>query len=112
MISNRWQSRSSKLTTYIELYRKILDLQGEAMELVEENSGLKKEIESVKEKLQLKESLKFERNAYWTDGAGGKDGPFCSKCWDVEKLLVRMLSTSDPGYVECPKCKVPLVGGA
>ncbi len=92
----------------IELHEKIMDLRGEVMELLEENIELKREIESLKEKFQTKESLKFERNAYWIDGVGGKDGPFCSKCWDIEKLLVRMLRMPNRRYVECPKCKVPV----
>ncbi len=96
----------------MELHEKIMDLRGEVMELVEENRELKKEVESLKEKLQVKESLKFENNVYWKEIPGGREGPFCSKCWDADKLLVHMLITSDPRYAECPKCQAPVQVGA
>lgn len=93
----------------VELYRKILDLQGEVMGLVQENSELKKEISSLKESLRVTESLKFERNVYWNEKPDGtKEGPFCSKCWDKEKLLVRMTTMSNPQYHRCPACNVPI----
>lgn len=93
----------------VELYKRILDLQGEVMELVQENSELKKEITSLKESLRVTELLKFERNAYWNEKpVGTKEGPFCSKCWDRDKLLVRMTTMSNPQYHRCPACNVPI----
>lgn len=93
----------------VELYRKILDLQGEVMGLVQENSELRKEISSLKESLRVTESLKFERNVYWNEKTDGtKEGPFCSKCWDKEKLLVRMTTMGSPQYHRCPACNVPI----
>ncbi len=91
----------------MDLYKKVLDLQGNIIGLVEENNRLRNEVESLKVKLQIKESLKFERNSYWSKKSDGtQDGPFCSKCWDTEKLLVRMLPIANPAYCDCPNCKV------
>lgn len=93
----------------VELYRKILDLQGEVMGLVQENSELRKEMAALKEHLRVTESLKFERNVYWNEKPDGtKEGPFCSKCWDKEKLLVRMTTMGNPQYHRCPACNVAI----
>ncbi len=92
----------------IDLYRKILDLQAEVMNLLEENGNLKTEVASLKDKLRIKESLVFQQDAYWQKASdGNKYGPFCTKCWDTEQILVRMLD--DPlsrlPCNKCPNCK-------
>lgn len=44
----------------IELYRKILDLQAEAMQLLEEKAAVEKENRELREKLTIQGELKFE----------------------------------------------------
>src|SRR5262245_26972185 len=94
----------------VELYRQILDLQAEIMNLVEDNRKLKSEINSLQDSLRTKESLEFERNAYWKKNQEGarSDGPFCSKCWDRENKTVRMLVMANPQYHQCPSCQLPV----
>lgn len=90
----------------IELYQKILGLQADIMGLIEENNLLKNENNSLKEKLRVKGSLKFEQNRYWIENSDGtKDGPFCSKCWDVDNKLVRLTFYGHSEYLECANCK-------
>lgn len=90
----------------IELYRKILDLQYEAMELVQQNNDLKIQITELKDKLSTQENLTFRNNKYWKIlEADKQDGPFCSKCWDVERKLVRHQNHND-GYLTCPNCQM------
>ncbi|MEO0131295.1 MAG: hypothetical protein ABIK76_06355, partial [candidate division WOR-3 bacterium] len=36
---------------------------------------------------------------------GEKDGPFCTRCWDKNKDLIRMHPCGNPAYSECPECK-------
>jgi regulator of replication initiation timing len=93
----------------IELYKQILDLKDQIFDLVEENRNMRDEVRSLQEKLRTKESLKFHFNAYWKENQDGtRDGPFCSKCWDKEEKLVRMVSCPNPQYHECSSCKQPL----
>jgi regulator of replication initiation timing len=93
----------------IELYKKILDLQAEAMKLVGENTELKNEIRSLKEKLSLKETLKFRYNVYWRVKDDSKEeGPFCSKCWDTEEKLVHMIIKDDDSWARCPACRLAI----
>ncbi|MCP2604536.1 hypothetical protein NLC29_00065 [Candidatus Aminicenantes bacterium AH-873-B07] len=91
----------------ISLYQKILNLQADIMELLEQNNKLKEENKDLKEKLKIKDSLKFENDVYWTVDKQGKikDGPFCSRCWDVKNLLVHLLFCPNPLYSKCPECQ-------
>ncbi len=86
----------------IELYRQIVDLQGEVVGLVEENGRLKHEVANLKEKLTVKGKLVVKDDCYWLpDDSGNLDGPFCTTCWDTEKQLVRMLHMGQPAVVSC-----------
>jgi regulator of replication initiation timing len=88
----------------IELYRKILDLQTDAMELVEQNYELKNEVRELKNKLSFRGNLIHRNNKYWKlNDQGDEDGPFCTTCWDVKELLVR-LHILNNGYVTCHNC--------
>ena len=93
----------------IELYQKILDVQAEALEVVEENNKLREENGKLKEKLEIKKKLKYKDNAYWIESTdkkeGEKDEPFCSRCWDVDKNLVRLHPCGNPAFYNCPNCK-------
>ncbi len=73
----------------IELYKQILDLQSEAIKLVEENISLKNQNRALQEQLKVKDSLTFENNGYWIQKENTKEGPFCTHCWDKNKELVR-----------------------
>lgn len=108
----------------IDLYRQILNLQADVMEIMEENSRLKGENIELREKLRLKNELKFEHEAYWLEKPDkSKDGPFCSKCWDSNQKLIRMLRVDvPPGYennpyvhnlYKCPECSISIkrIGG-
>ena len=79
----------------IELYRQILDLQSEALKLVEENGVLKSRIRELEEKFVIKQQLLHRENAYWISVEDGtprdvRDGPFCVHCWDKDQKLVRL----------------------
>lgn len=88
----------------IEQYRQILDAQKELLEMQKRISDLETESKDLKEKLETKESLVFENNAYWIDKDGKRDGPFCSCCWDDNKKTIRMQPCGNPAFCSCPKC--------
>lgn len=92
----------------IDLYRQILNLQADVMDLLQEKNNLKIEVASLKEKLRIRESLVFKNDSYWQEKPEGlRDGPFCSNCWDTNQILVRMIDDAHallPCY-KCPSCK-------
>lgn len=89
----------------IELYRKVLNVQQEALEAVEENDKLRKENTELKEKFKNRENLIYKNEAYWMVVNDVKDGPFCSRCWDKEQDLIRLHPMGNPSHYDCPNCK-------
>ncbi len=61
-----------------------------------ENSQLKQNNKDLESKLEIREDLKFDDNAYWRSSG---DGPFCVPCWDGKKELMRL--TGNEGYLSC-----------
>jgi len=92
----------------IELYRKILDLQAEAIELTEQLKQKDEIIGQLREALELKGNFICKDSAYYIADETEKitDGPFCTKCFDVDKLKCRLVATDKEPMVICPNCNV------
>ena len=89
----------------IEQYKQILEVQKELIDMQKKITDLEKENIILKNKLEIKDNLIFENNAYWIKKDDGlKDGPFCSRCWDVEKNTVRMAPDLNKAFHCCPEC--------
>jgi hypothetical protein len=84
----------------IEQYRQILDAMEKLLELQNKLTELGKECKLLKEKLKIKDDLTVSNNGYWLKS--NKDGPFCTRCWDKNKDLIR-LKNENP-YYKCPEC--------
>ncbi len=87
----------------IDLYRKIVDLQGEIVELTSQNHSLLEKIRDLEQALKTKAQLSFEKNVYWLIETKGKDGPYCQRCYDVTGKLVRLQPWDD--LWACFECK-------
>jgi len=99
----------------IDLYRQILDLQSEAIALTEELKQKDDTITKLEQALRLKGKIVCENSAYYIiDNDGNKvDGPFCTKCFDVDHTTCRLIISGNPRaegrdweWIQCPKCKV------
>lgn len=86
----------------IELYRQILDLQQEAMELVEANYRLRNELRELSDIKEIQSELVFKDNVYQLN-SDGEIGFYCTTCWDVNNKLVRLHENSYE-MVYCPIC--------
>ncbi len=101
----------------IDLIEKVLDLQTELSEIVEQLGEKEKTIEKLTEALELKGNLQREYSAYWLKDDQGNiiDGPFCTNCFDTEHTPRRLVQGGKQNgqgghsweWVRCPKCKVP-----
>lgn len=90
----------------IEQYQQILNLQQQLLDIQKKINDLKVENKELKDKLKLQNNLTYENNAYWIKKEDKKEGPFCSRCWDVKKNTVRMKqSTGNLAFHFCPECK-------
>ncbi|TKJ38594.1 MAG: hypothetical protein CEE38_02505 [Planctomycetes bacterium B3_Pla] len=91
----------------VELYRKILDLHSEAMELTEQLKKKDEMITQLRNALELKGKLVCKDSAYYLEDEKGRtDGPFCTKCFDVDKVKCRLVADNREPQVICPNCKV------
>jgi hypothetical protein len=91
----------------IELYEKILNLQGQALELVEENGKLRSENRELSEKLHKKDHVISERNVYWVVEGDQRKGPFCPICYgkDDKLIPITLLEKDDSrGWAKCHVC--------
>ncbi len=90
----------------IDLYRKVLDLQKEALDLVAENQALRQKVRELETAQKTAEGLIFDDNelAYFQKlPEGQREGPFCALCRDRDRKLVRK-SQQLAHKTECPFC--------
>ena len=89
----------------IEQYRQILEVQSQLLQMQNDLGKISRENYELKEKLRTKENIVFQNNVYWTKGTTGEmDGPFCSRCWDKNRDLLRAQPISETWF-QCPECK-------
>ena len=87
----------------IEVQKKMIELQADAMELLEEHRSLKDENAELRRQLKTRESLRFRNNFYWSAGDdGNEEGPFCSACSDDRGKLVHLHEFES--NFGCPSC--------
>jgi hypothetical protein len=87
----------------IDLVKKMLDIQKQSMDLLEENRKLKENVKELEGKLKFKGKLIHRNNAYWFEEAG-RQVPICTGCWDANSHQIR-LKDFENGFAECPICK-------
>ena len=92
-------------TDNIELINKIIALQTDAMGVMEENRTLKDKARALEDALELKGKMQFDKDAYWMgEGRTEKEGPYCSRCFDMDRKPVRMLQRYND-YFACTQCE-------
>lgn len=93
----------------VEAQEKIMELREGALELQEENFALKSKIKELEIKLDIEQHMEYQANVYWRwieDEAGDytvKDGPFCQRCYDADKKLIRLYDLKNGQWV-CKHC--------
>ncbi|QYJ78261.1 hypothetical protein [Shewanella acanthi] len=73
----------------IELYRKIVELEGEIIDLSRTNHALQIEVDELKKKVLLNKSLSFNAPFYYSEGDAT---PYCPKCWESEGKAVHLVN--------------------
>lgn len=87
----------------IEQYQQILETQEKLLEMQKKIIDLENENQKLKEQLDIKDNLIYKEELYWLKNGSYEDGPFCSRCWDVNKKLVRAKGRRNNGFI-CPEC--------
>jgi hypothetical protein len=89
----------------IELYRKIVELEGEIIELTRQNRSQQEEIEELKKILNKKQDMIFKKPFYYIEN---DHQPYCPKCWEVNALAVHLtgpVNVMAGARYDCPNCK-------
>lgn len=84
-----------------EEYQKIIELQQQLMDMQKNISDLENENKELKENFKIKENLTYRNNTYYHL----TEGPYCTKCRDVDKILVRLKTEPSRHIWICPECK-------
>lgn len=89
----------------IELYRKIVELEGEIIELTRKNRILEEEIEQLHKERELSKALIFKKPFYYMNG---DEIPYCPNCWEIKKIVTHLdgpvhSETGQERY-ECHNC--------
>lgn len=83
--------RSEVMGDFIELQLAMMELLQRQQELVDVNMTLRDQVRSLKEELDVRQSLEVHFNAYWRRlDANTLDGPFSLQTWDEKGILLRM----------------------
>lgn len=93
----------------IELYRLLIDVQKESLDLLEENRQLKLKIAELEDNKGIDESLIYNNNSYFLKDDTRYIEPYCTRCWDADRKLIRLHIEEWPDRSnlsgECPSCK-------
>ena len=92
----------------IPLLQQLLDMQREMQDMQQQNFELKKRIAELEEEESHKVKYNELRSAvYEVTDEGDEIGPYCTRCWEVDKKLVSVhrADTCTQEYFYCSHCK-------
>lgn len=86
----------------IELYRKIVELEAEIIDLQRAKNDLDLKVTGLQAALQQKKSMSFKHPFYFAEG---DPIPFCAKCWEAEHNAIHLVGPDQHGDRYCRNCK-------
>jgi regulator of replication initiation timing len=89
----------------IELYGRVLSLNKDIMDLVEENRQLRAENGDLKKTLELRKLMTFKEPFYYQEG---DETPFCPSCWELKNSAIHLVfqfNREDAVRWDCKVCK-------
>lgn len=94
----------------IELYRKIVELEGEIVELTREKRELEDALATYKRNSKVIDDLKFDA-PFYTDATG--NDLYCARCIEADQRAIHLAKTPDLKMRRrvwlCPQCKIEYV---
>lgn len=73
----------------------LMDLQSSYIQVCDENSTLRSQVQEFEDILYLSKNLIFDGNYYWLITGNFKQGPFCQSCYNSHGLLIRLNDIDD-----------------
>lgn len=89
-----------------ELYTSLSEARMELAGVSELLIAKDEEIRGLQAQQNLEKEVFLKLGAYWRrKDSGEEDGPFCTRCWDLNKHLLRLRTTNYKKGAFCPECK-------
>ena len=88
----------------IDLYRRIVKLEGEVIDLTRDKRRADEKIEELERNLNMQKELVFRKPFFYL---GGDPAPFCPGCWDAKKKAIHLVNRHVSGFgmqMVCPVC--------
>ena len=87
----------------MEAKEQLMQLREEALDLQEQNLTLRERVRELVATLAQSDEMVTDRGVYWREGEQGRDGPFCTRCHDVDTCAVRLQDYGSTWF--CANCK-------
>ncbi|MBE6317455.1 MAG: hypothetical protein E7081_00555 [Bacteroidales bacterium] len=87
----------------IELYRQLVDLSAQALEMQNEINRLTAENTELRKKQDLEAAI-VRHNGLYVTIESNDEIFYCSHCWDSERKLIQMFTEN--GKYRCPHCNI------
>lgn len=84
----------------IELYKKIVDLEGEVREITRKNRHLEDEVVELEKRLHLRVAMTFQPPVYYKKG---DETPFCAPCYETDEVTLHLGKTPGGNWL-CMRC--------
>ena len=97
----------------LEAQEAIMTLRQAALDSSKEVLELREQVKALNIAADLSDRIVWERPFYWlTRGGQERDGPFCQRCWDVDKKPIRLQHHGGDDHFICKECKrdYPVLG--
>ena len=89
----------------IDLYRKLLDLSAQALEMQDEITQLKQENAELKKYKDIEAKIVRHDQPFISLAGEDSDVLYCATCWGMEKKLIQVKCNCNNGEFKCPKCE-------
>ena len=87
----------------IELYRQLLDLGAQALDLQSEVARLTEENKQLKQNAVLEQRILRNEQPFFTLEGENQDIRYCVNCWAKNRVLIQ-LQCNDDGHFRCSEC--------
>lgn len=84
----------------IDLYRKIVESEGEVIELTRENRRLEEKVHELEKTLAFRGKMTFKEPFWYQEG---DETPFCPACYEAKDRAVHVKFVTDSRW-DCPSC--------
>ena len=92
----------------IDLYRQLLDLSAQALEMQEEITRLKAENKELKSQKNIEDDIEYYVDPFITRKSDEKPIKYCAACWADKKKLLPLQDFGGNDY-RCPFCKFKIM---